>query len=288
MTLDQTFHTSIPPSLGWRGAVRLQYDRVQAKTRLASAWHQAPLKVQQPFYPESDSICHTVLIHTAGGMVGGDRLSYQVNLAPEAHAVITTAAASKIYRNPEQETEQTIELNLESDAYLEWLPQETILFNAAQFKQILRVNLAPGARWLGWDIYRLGRTARGERFLEGQWRSHTEVWQGDVPLWIDRQWLPGNATILDHPHGLNGCSVAGTLAWLGQSVERELIQELRSLWTQANLPGEVGITRLQEGLLCRYRGHSTADVRQWFMQVWNDVRFYALGQVACPPRVWQI
>jgi urease accessory protein len=288
MTLDPTFHLSTPPSLGWHGSVRLQYDRVQAKTRLASAWYQAPLKVQRPFYPESDSICHTVLIHTAGGMVDGDRLCYQVNLAPEAHAVITTAAASKVYRNPEQGTEQVIELNLEPGAFLEWFPQETILFNAAQFKQTLRVNLAPGARWLGWDIYRFGRTARGERFLEGQWRSHTEVWRGGVPLWIDRQQLPGNAQILDHPHGLNRCSVVGTLAWLGQSVERELIQALRSRWTQANFPGEVGITRLQQGLLCRYRGHSTADVRQWFTQVWNDVRFYALGQIACPPRVWQI
>ncbi len=288
MTLDKVFHTSTVQSLGWKGSVRLQYDRVQSKTRLASAWHQAPLKVQRPFYPESDSICHTVLIHTAGGMVGGDRLSYQIDLAPEAHALITTAAASKVYRNPKQGTEQAIQLNLEPDAYLEWLPQETILFNAAQFQQTLRVNLAPGAHWLGWDIYRFGRTARGEKFLEGQWRSHTEVWQGDVPLWIDRQRLPGNAQILEHLHGLNGCSVVGTLAWLGQPVERELIQDLRLLWTQANLPGEVGVTRLQQGLLCRYRGHSTADVRQWFTQVWNDVRFYALGQIACPPRVWQI
>jgi urease accessory protein len=276
----------------WQGAVHLQYDRVEARTRLAKFWHQAPLKIQRSFYPESESICHTALIHTAGGMVGGDRLTYRINLAPRAHAVITTAAASKIYRAQDNTqdniTEQVIDLQIEAGACLEWLPQETILFNKAQFKQTLNVNLAPGGHWLSWDIYRFGRTARGEKFLSGQWRSHTEVWQAGLPLWIDRQWLPGDPQILDHPHGLNGCSVVGTLVWLGQPVERDLIQDLRSLWTQASLPGEVGVTRLPQGLVCRYRGNSTADARQWFTQIWNDVRFYALGQPACPPRVWQI
>jgi urease accessory protein len=266
----------------------LHYDRVGEKTRLASAWHQAPLKVQRPFYPESESICHTILIHTAGGMVGGDRLSYTVTLAPNAQVVVTTAAASKIYRAQGQLSQQVIEIQVGAGACLEWLPQETILFEQAQFHQTLKVKLEPGANWLGWDIYRFGRTARGERFLQGNWRSHTEVWQGDTPLWIDRQWLPGSPQTLDHPHGLNGYSVVGTMVWLGQAVEGDLIQTLRALWTQVDRSGEMGLTRVQQGLVCRYRGHSTTEVRQWFTQVWHHVRSYAIGQSACPSRVWPV
>jgi urease accessory protein len=227
-----------------------------------------------------------VLIHTAGGVAGGDRLSADISLEPQAHAVLTTAAASKVYRMPTQGAEQIITADLGEGACLEWLPQETILFNQARFNQHVRVNLAPGARWLGWDICRFGRTACGEKFLEGEWRSHTEVRQLGVPLWVDRQWLSGGQPRLDHPHGLGGYPVVGTLAWVGQSVEPELVKRLRSCWTSD--PGEAGVTRLQQGVVCRYRGPSTHDVREWFTQVWNEVRSYALGQPACLPRVWQL
>lgn len=272
-------------STQWCGAVRLDYDKPDHKTRLYRSWHQAPIKVQRPFYPESEAICHTVLIHTAGGMVGGDRLTYDVSLAPGARAVVTTAAASKIYRTLAQPTEQNVTLNIAEGACLEWLPQETILFNQAQFKQTLRVNLGHGASWLGWDIYRLGRTARGEQFLEGQWRSHSEVWQAGVPLWVDRQRLHGSPNTVNHPHALGGCPVIGTLVWVGQPVEKSLVEQLRSRWGGT---GEMGVSRIQQGIVCRYRGSSTREVRAWFTQVWNDVRFYALGQTACLPRVWQV
>jgi urease accessory protein len=275
-------------SEAWQGAVDLHYDYAEAKTRLAKVWHQAPLKVQRPFYPEAKQVCHTILIHTAGGMVGGDRLLYRLTLDPQAHAVITSAAASKVYGTQNNLTEQMIEINLAENAYLEWLPQETILFNQAQFKQTLKVNLAPHAGWLGWDIYRFGRTARGERFVEGVWRSQTEVWRAGIPLWIDRQWLPASPQMIDHPHGLNQCPVVGTFAWIGKEVDRAFVQHLRECWTQLGLSGEVGVTRVQQGVVCRYRGQSTAEARQWFTQVWNHVRFYALGQPACPMRIWQV
>jgi urease accessory protein len=296
MDLTQSpFKTGDPPSHSskafdnrWEGTVTLHYDRVGDKTRLAKVWHQAPLKVQRPFYPEALGICHTILIHTAGGMVGGDRLIYHLTLAPHTHAVVTTAAASKIYCAQNKITEQVIEIDIAEQAYLEWLPQETIVFNQAKFKQALKVNLGLKATWLGWDIYRFGRTARGERFVEGDWRSHTEVWQGGVPLWIDRQWLPASQQMIDHPHGLNQCSVVGTLVWMGQEVDRDFVEQLRELWKNLGLEGEIGVTRVQKGVVCRYRGQSTSDVRQWFTQVWNHVRSYALGQLACPVRVWQV
>jgi urease accessory protein len=291
-TSSQSFKAS-PTEQGddsnpWEGSVTLAYDRPGDKTRLAKVLHQAPLKVQRPFYPEAPGICHTILIHTAGGMVGGDRLIYRLTLAPGSHAVVTTAAASKIYCAQAKTTEQVIEIDIAENSYLEWLPQETILFDQAQFKQTLKVNLGPNATWLGWDIYRFGRTARGERFVEGEWRSHAEVWQAGMPLWIDRQWLPASQQTIDHPHGLNQCPVVGTFAWIGQTVDREFVQALRDLWAQLGLQGEIGVTRVQKGVICRYRGQSSAEVRQWFTQVWNHVRFYALGQPACPVRVWQV
>jgi urease accessory protein len=272
----------------WKGVLELDYDRDGDRTRLRTAYAQSPLKVQRSFYPEPSGTCHTVLCHTAGGMVGGDRLSYQLHLAPETSVLVTTAAASKIYRSNGLNAEQRIELQIDAGAYLEWLPQETILFEGAQFQQSLKVMLAPGASWLGWDIYRLGRTARNESFTTGHWRSHCEIWQETQPIWIDRQFYQASPERWFQAHGLNGCPVIGTLIWMGQAVTPAFIEELRQLKFTDSAQAKLGITRLEQGLVCRYRGTSTAQARDGLMQIWNHVRCFSLGNSACPPRVWQL
>jgi urease accessory protein len=273
--------------IAWQGVLNLRYDRPAAQTRLQSAYAQAPLKIQRSFYPESDT-CHTVLLHTAGGMVGGDRLTYQLHLEPETRVLVTTAAASKVYRSNGLAALQKIDIHVAAQACLEWLPQETILFEGAQFQQSLKVNLEPSASWLGWDIYRFGRTARDECFMTGDWRSHTEVWQGTRPLWIDRQFYPASPERWNQSHALNGCPVVGTLVWVGTSIAPDFIHELRQLPFQGLSQAALGISRLEQGLICRYRGSSTRQSREWFTQIWNHVRCSFLGYPACPPRVWQL
>lgn len=270
---------------GWHGKLNLVYTDRQGATQLIYNHQQAPLKVQRPFYPEGQKVCHSVILHTAGGMVGGDRLSSNIHLQPQAQALITTAAASKIYRSNGLQARQTIQMQVEAGACLEWLPQETILFNDAIYRQDLRVELATGASWLGWEITRFGRSARGEKFLQGEWRSHTEIWQEGIPLWIDRQYLPGREDIFHSPHGLAGKPIVGSLVWVGGAVSAEIVQKTRYLWDGE---GEAGVTRLQHGLLCRYCGSSTSEVRNWFINVWQLLRVSFLNRGNCIPRVWQV
>ena len=272
----------------WHGSLNLVFAHRHSKTELIHNQAQAPLKVQRPFYPEGPGVCHSVVLHTAGGVVGGDRLSLDFHLEPNAIALITTSAAGKIYRSNGLQARQSVQMQVAEGACLEWLPQETIVFNGAIYRQDLRVELAPKASWLGWEITRLGRSARGERFMQGEWRSHTEIWQQGRPLWIDRQWLPGNEEILNSPHGLAGQPVVASLSWIGADVSPEIVQKARSLWEAVERQGEAGVTRLTTGLLCRYRGSSTSEARNWFIQVWQLLRLSFLGRPICPPRVWQI
>ncbi|NEP42309.1 MAG: urease accessory protein UreD [Okeania sp. SIO2H7] len=270
---------------GWHGTLNLEYGKREDATVILSSKNKAPLKVQRPFYPEGNEICHSVILHTAGGVVGGDRLSIDINLRPQTRALITTAAASKIYRSKGILARQNINIKIEENASLEWLPQPLILFNAANYRQDLKVELAPGSSWLSWEIIRFGRTARGERFLEGKWRSHTEIWQENRPLWIDRQGLDGGEKMLDSSLGLAGCSIAGSLVWIGQPATPEIVEKMRNLW-QTTGGGQAGVTRLPLGILCRYRGNSIADVRNWFIAVWHQLRLSFLGKPSCCPRVW--
>ncbi|MBD2257578.1 urease accessory protein UreD [Pseudanabaena sp. FACHB-2040] len=271
----------------WRGSARLVYAHDQGKTVLAQNYAQAPLKLQKPLYPEGDSVCHSVLVHTAGGMVGSDRIHIEADLAPTSRALVTSAAANKIYRSQGQTAQQVTQLALSENTCLEWLPQETIVFNGAHFYQQTRVDLTAGSIWLGWDITRFGRSARGETFQQGHWRSHLEIWQAGRPLWLDRQFLAGGSETLTNLHGLAGHPVLASLVLVGYTPTSDDLEKLRAL-KRPNAPAEVGITRLQQGLLCRYRGPSSQMARQWFVALWSCLRPVYLGRPACVSRIWGV
>ncbi|MBE9099565.1 urease accessory protein UreD [filamentous cyanobacterium LEGE 07170] len=247
------------------------------------------MKVQRPFYPEGE-VCHTVTLHTAGGIVGGDRLSTRLHLQPQTHALLTSATAGKLYRSNGLDAHQQLQVRLEAGACLEWLPQEVIAFNGAEFRQDTYVELAEDALWMGWELVRLGRTARGEQFLSGNWRSRTQIWQNGRLVWVDPQHIQGGSERLHHPHGLGGCPVMGSFAIVGQDVSAELMAQARDAWhsrtSPPDTPADAGVTQLMGGMLCRYRGFSTLEARRWFVAVWHLARLALCDRPACPPRVW--
>ncbi|ESA34427.1 urease accessory protein [Leptolyngbya sp. Heron Island J] len=274
----------------WQGTLELCFAKTNGKTFPVKSYGTSPLRVQRPFYPAAaPENCQSVIVHTAGGMVGGDQLDMTVTAEPETQVLVTTAAAHKVYRSQGDWAQQTIQLKVGAGAYVEWLPQELILFNGGQFQQSLRIDLEPGGIWLGWEITRFGRSARGETLKAGQWRSQTEVWQQGMPLWIDRQQLVGGSEVLSSQNGLAGYPVAGAFLLLGAVISSEHLNALREqLDSSSSTPGEIGITQLEQGLVARYRGLSSQSARQYFVSIWQYLRTQVLGQKAYVPRVWGV
>jgi urease accessory protein len=272
----------------WHGTLDLVYVDRAGETQVEKAFARSPLKIQRPFYPEGKNICHSIVLHTAGGIVGGDLLSQNIHLQKNTNVLITTTAASKIYRSQGQIAKGAIDIKIDSGSCLEFLPQETIVFDGAIYRQDLRVELAPEATWLSWDINRFGRSHRGEKFYSGEWRSHTEIWQVGKPLWIDRSWLLGDRELFHSFNALAGKPIVGTLCSIGKPVSQETIDRVRSLWQPENSQADVGVTELISGILCRYRGYSTAEVKNWFTNVWHLLRELDLKRSPIVPRVWQI
>ncbi|WOD39428.1 urease accessory protein UreD [Nodosilinea sp. E11] len=271
---------------GWQGVAHLGYAVEAGRCIPTQTYTRAPLRVQRALYPEGDALCHSVLVHTAGGLVGGDSLAIALQAEAGSQVLVTTAAASKVYGSEtEAQSSQRVEITLAPGSCLEWMPQETIVFNHAHYHQDLRVNLAPGAIWSGWEITRFGRSARGETFDQGHWRSHLEVWQADQPLWLDRQHLIGGSPSLHSPNALAGQPVVGSFAVVGYRPTPDQITALRQLWPRSQ-PGDVGVTRLTEGLLCRYRGPSSQAAQRWFVAAWQYLRPLYLGREAAVSRVW--
>ncbi len=273
-------------SKSWTGELEIEFGKRHQQTVLTRSYAVAPWKIQRSLYPEGEEICHCILLHTAGGFVGGDRLSAKIHLQPHTEALLTTATASKIYRSNGEESLQNIDIRIDAGASLEWFPQETIAFAESQYRQTTRIDLGEDATCTMWEIVRFGRTARGEKFIDGNWRSQTEVWRDQMPLWIDRQHLNGNIEMLESPNGLNNFAIAASFIFVGATVDPELITKIRATWEQGNYQGMSGVTRSLSGLVCRYCGDSSSDARKWFQQIWQLLRVSYKNRAICAPRVW--
>ena len=70
-----------------------------------------------------------VLINTAGGLTGGDELIQQIDLGNEAAACITSQAAERLYNRFQGQAKIETRLQVGASSRLEWLPQETIVFD---------------------------------------------------------------------------------------------------------------------------------------------------------------
>ena len=116
--------------------------------------------MQRPFFPEGREVCHVYLLHPPGGIVGGDRLQVEARVGAGAHALLTTPAATKVYRSAGPAAAQEAELVVARDGVLEWLPQETIVYDGADVALATRARLERGARFLGLDLLCFGLPAR--------------------------------------------------------------------------------------------------------------------------------
>ncbi len=270
-----------PVARSWQASLSLGFEFRDGKTVLAKKSHHGPLVVQKPLYPEGGEVCHAIVVHPPGGIAGGDELALEVETGKQASALLTTPGATKWYRSAGPIARQAI--SLEVAGSLEWLPQETIVFDGARAELDFRADLAPGAVLLGWDLVCLGRTGSGERLRRGGYRFSTQVRRDGRLLWQERGRIEGGARLLDSPAGLAGKPVFGTLFFSGPLPEKELLEQFRQIVPEE---GEGAMTLLPGILLARYLGESTEAGKRWFAALWRALRPALCGRAAVEPRIW--
>ncbi len=109
----------------WHARLQLDY-RLEAGRTVARHQHNGPLRILQSLYPEGDAVCHNVLVHPPGGLVGGDTLALSVTASAASHGLITTPGATRFYRSNGELAAQRTDITLSDSARLEWLPLEAI------------------------------------------------------------------------------------------------------------------------------------------------------------------
>jgi urease accessory protein len=216
--------------------------------------------------------------------VGGDSLRIEAELGSGARALLTTPAAGKFYRSSGATAHQTNRLGVADGAALEWLPQESIVFQGARVRTLTRVELAGSGRFMGWEILCLGRPAAAETFTQGICRQGFEIFRDGLPLYLDNSHYEGGSRLLSEAWGLHGFPVVGCLLCTnaGTGVVQALRTELGALGNDELL----SFTRLNDILVGRYRGLSAGRARQLFSHAWTLLRPAVMGKPAIAPRIW--
>ena len=272
---------------GWAASLKLRFAQdVAGDTLLAERQHKGPLVVQKPLYPEGRAVCHVILLHPPGGVAGGDSLAVEVGAGTSSHALLTTPGAGKWYKGAGRSASQTLNFRVAADAVLEWLPQETILFDGAEVCWQTRVELESGACYMGWEIVCFGRTASGEKFGSGCLRQKTEVFSQGKRIWGEYAVIEGGDVFLSSQSGLANRTVSGTFLLAGYEMSDTLLSELRTIVPVADPAGIVGITRVGSMVAIRYLGNSSELAKKYFAAVWSVLRPAVTGREASMPRIW--
>ncbi|SDD22627.1 urease accessory protein UreD [Belnapia rosea] len=262
------------------GAFELGFGTSPRGTVLRTLFQQAPLRLLFPD-PEPGEPPTAALLNCAGGLAGGDALRQAVRLEPGARATLCTAAAEKVYRSLGPATRIETRLSLGAGAVLEWLPQETILFDGARMTRRMRAELAEGARLLAAEMLVFGRAAAGERMRRGAVLDSWRLAGPDGLLWADALSLDAPAEQLAAPFGFGGAEAMATL--LLAAPEAEAMRDLlRTLPEQA--PGAATLPR-PGLLLARWLGGASA-VRRATRAAIAAIRGAALGLPPRLPRLW--
>lgn len=255
--------------------------------RLTERTHFGPLRVQKPLYPEGTHVCHAIIVHPPGGVVGGDQMNIDARVGSDARALITTPGAAKWYRANGCTSSQNVTLKIAQGASLEWLPQETILFDSASVHMRHEVDMAIGASYIGSEILCFGRTAAGEAFDTGRVQQRTTIRQGNRLIWFEQGAIVAGSAMMQNDIGLAGGTVCATLIAVGTGLSPALVDAIRTnASAQAKYGNSFGVTLMRTVLVARYVGHSSEMASRLMRSTWALVRPVLTGLEATMPRVW--
>ncbi|RJG04354.1 urease accessory protein UreD [Noviherbaspirillum sedimenti] len=281
----------VPARAHWQARLSLGFADDQGTTRLVECTHLGPLRVQKPLYPEGPGVCHAIVVHPPGGVVGGDQLAIAANLQDAARALVTTPGAAKWYRANGHGSRQDVRLTAGARTTLEWLPQETIFFNGADVQLGQEVVLAQDASYIGWDILCFGRTRSGESFDAGRIGQRTSVRRGGKLVWFEQGTIDGGGSAMHSPLSLAGHTVCATLIAVGKAMPAPLIQALREqaacIANGDGRTGQTGLSQMKQVCVLRYLGNSSETARQVMIGAWQLLRPALLARDAIVPRIWQ-
>jgi urease accessory protein len=258
-----------------RGAVGFDVHLQDGATRRGRLHESGSLRVRFPS-PEDEGLS-AVFVNTAGGMAGGDRFDIDISAGEGSRLTLTTAAAEKIYRTPDAAAQLNIALKVASGAHLSWLPQETIVFDQARVTRRIDLDLADSASLLLCEIVVFGRSAMGERVMQGEFTDRWRLRRGGRLVFAENIRLDGDigAKLAKPAIAKGGVAIGTALIVPG---DEALVERIRAL--SGTFGGEVGISTWNGFAMARFCAQDAMRLRADMMAVLGSASGKRL------PRLW--
>jgi len=265
------------------GRTKFAFTNQAGRTRLDDLYQQGALRVMFPRVTAYDMI-EAVIATISGGLVGGDQLEVDVSVRRRAQAMVTTQAAEKVYRSVGPDTCVAVNLQLERGGWLEWMPQETIIFDGARLRRRITLNVENGARALAGEIVAFGRSGRGERLTNGLLHDEWRVMTDGRLVWADNLHLDGDiASKMNASAGFQGCNGMATFVYAASDAPRWLECSRQMIHDGAMF---AGVTCIDDVLVARWLGNDVAVVRSEYKKFREGFRTMVGRFPATSPRIW--
>jgi urease accessory protein len=265
------------------GRAEISVGRRGAQAALTHLYQRTPCRILFP-RADADDPLTAVLLTTSGGLAGGDTLAIEATAQLGAALLVTSQAAEKVYRSTGDTTEVGVRLQVADGAWLEWLPQEAILFEGSRLARRLDADVAQTGRLLAAETLVFGRAAHGERLASGFLHEAWRIRAGGRLAWADALRLDGDITAsLDATAGFGGAGALATGVYVGPDAAA-LLATARALAEDAPCRG--GATLVGGVLVARFLDVEARLVRQGLAGFVAGMRFAAIGLPRRVPRAW--
>ena len=268
------------------GFARVGFEQRDGASRLSVLDQRSPLRVLFP-RAETGDLPLAAITTVSGGLVGGDTLDISVAVGGSAKAIAFGQAAEKVYRSNGPESRVDVSLNVAAEAWLEWLPQETILFDGARLNRVTKTEIDPAGRLMAGECLVFGRLARGEVMRHGAVRDRWEVRQNGRLIWADALLMKDDIIeILDTRAGFDGARAYATAIYVGSDAAdhigaaKDIVNESLNVRAGATCVGGV--------LVARWLSEDPLALRDAFETYWKALRALAGGLPARLPRLWYV
>lgn len=259
-----------------RGTGRLSAKASPVGTRLGALYQEGCAKIRLP--KSFDGTMEAVLINTAGGLTGGDRLDWCFELGAGTRLTMTTQACERVYKASASTATIETRIAVGAGARADWLPQETILFDRACLSRRLEVDLAGDAAFLAVEAVLLGRKAMGEMMETGLFRDRWRVRREGRLVHAEEACLAGDVAALSAGRAmLAGDRAFATILFCAATAEAH-VEPLRRLLGDAG-----GVSHWQDKLVARLTAADGFALRKTLIPVISHLR-----SGASVPKVWTL
>jgi urease accessory protein len=239
------------------GCGRVVLSGSEMGVRIVDVFQRSPVRIMFPRV--GCAIEEAVLVNTAGGIAGGDRLNFDVTALANASIAVTSQAVEKVYRALNEPARIATKLQACEAAKLAWLPQETIVFNWGRLSRETEVELSSGAELLALEWLVLGRAAHGEEMVGGHITDSWRVKKDGRLIWADCFRITDE--VFPHVHRkalLSNCKAVATLIYFGPHLDARL-EYLRAI--AAPLECHCAATSVAGLVIVRFAAKASYDLR---------------------------